>query len=223
MNSMPYSCLRLLPAMLLALPVAGSAADQDQGAEGYDEIMARDHVDPPDAPPDTMAYTSAHLKILATEITAGPDGPSLPVFLNYSPDGTDARMHQFAGGVAVNSGATEDATFTSSIHGFNLIATCRTHTVSSGSGNCLVLRNHDELSGFLTRHHIQRPFGHQLAIEAILKPYLDAQGHMTLDDDERIALFELGTTDPTNAAYDFQDLVVLVRLGTPKPYHRGDF
>ena len=210
-------------AAALMLPSVARAANTSNDGEGYREIMARDKADPPDVPPDTQAFTSVHLEILADEITEGADGPRLPVFLNYTPDGTDGHLRQFAHGAAVSVGATEDATFTTSIHGFNLVATCREHTVSSGSGNCLVLHNQDELKGFLDRHHIQRPLGHQLAIDAILRPYLDAQGRIVLKDNERIALFELGTTDPSESAYDFQDLVVLVRLGDPKPFHPNDF
>ncbi len=66
-------------------------------------------------------------------------------------------------------------------------------------------------------------FDGQASAEAFLRPYLNDDGTVDLDADQVIYLFELGETDLSNPAADFQDLVVLITLGdTPDDLRRRD-
>jgi fibro-slime domain-containing protein len=57
------------------------------------------------------------------------------------------------------------------------------------------------------------PFDDQAAIATFLDGYVDAvAGQVTLEANQAIFLFELGTTNLSAAAADFQDLVVLITL-----------
>ncbi|MDX1740039.1 MAG: hypothetical protein R3178_02050, partial [Rhodothermales bacterium] len=53
--------------------------------------------------------------------------------------------------------------------------------------------------------------GQTSAVE-FLKDYIDSSGNVTLEPNQSIYLFELGTVNRNQAAYDLQDLVVLVTL-----------
>ncbi len=57
-----------------------------------------------------------------------------------------------------------------------------------------------------------------------VEDYIDTEtGTMTMDVNQSIYLFELGTTRLSSSAADFQDLVVLVTLGTtPQALEEGD-
>ena len=57
-----------------------------------------------------------------------------------------------------------------------------------------------------------------------VRDYIDEETNtMTMDENQSIYLFELGTTRLTSSAADFQDLVVLVTLGTsPEALEEGD-
>jgi len=55
-------------------------------------------------------------------------------------------------------------------------------------------------------------FDGQSTAEFFIRQYL-ANGQVNIDDNQVIYLFELGTTQLTSSAADFQDLVVLVTLG----------
>lgn len=69
-----------------------------------------------------------------------------------------------------------------------------------------VLRNGDTVPDI-------RPFANQTSVATFLAPYVDdATNRVTIRDDQAIFLFELGTTNMTSPAADFQDLVVLVNL-----------
>lgn len=63
------------------------------------------------------------------------------------------------------------------------------------------------------------PFLNQGSITSFVSKYVDsATGKITLDKNQAIYLFELGTTNLSSSAADFQDLVVLVTLAK----HRAD-
>ena len=75
---------------------------------------------------------------------------------------------------------------------------------SSQSGNLKVLRDGDDVPNLTG-------FGGQASAASFLKPYIE-NGHMKLHKNQAIFLFELGTTNMSSAAADFQDLVVLVTM-----------
>ena len=77
---------------------------------------------------------------------------------------------------------------------------------ATGSANVLVLRNGDAVPAI-------EPFQNQSSIVSFLQGYIDdATDTVVLDANQSILLFELGTTDLSSSAADFQDLVVLVTL-----------
>ncbi len=78
----------------------------------------------------------------------------------------------------------------------------------SNSPQVLVLRNGDSVPNI-------QPFANQAEISDIIGDYIDAAtGLVSIEDFQVIYLYELGTTNPNSPAADFQDLVVLLSLGT---------
>ena len=74
-----------------------------------------------------------------------------------------------------------------------------------------ILKNGDTIPNLL-------PWNNQSNIEDFIQGFLDLETNtITLNENEAIFLFELGTTDPHSAAADYQDLVVLISLGEPEP------
>ncbi len=70
----------------------------------------------------------------------------------------------------------------------------------------LVLRDGDDVPDI-------EPFMNQTEIEDFIRDYVDdVTGMVVLDENQAIYLFELGTTNLSSSAADFQDLVVLVTL-----------
>jgi hypothetical protein len=67
-------------------------------------------------------------------------------------------------------------------------------------------------------------FDGQAGAVEFVEDYIDTDtGTMTMDINQSIYLFEIGTTNLTSSAADFQDLVVLVTLGTtPAELEEGD-
>ena len=58
----------------------------------------------------------------------------------------------------------------------------------------------------------------QYSAEEFLADYIDTEvDEMTLDDNQSIYLYELGSTNPASAAFDMQDLVVLVTMTRATP------
>jgi hypothetical protein len=79
---------------------------------------------------------------------------------------------------------------------------------NSNSPNVKVLRDGDAVPS------IQGAAG-QASVADVLKPYINAQtGRITLAANQAIFLFELYTTNLASKYADFQDLVVVVTMGT---------
>lgn len=55
-------------------------------------------------------------------------------------------------------------------------------------------------------------FGGQQSLQEFLNPYLDNSGRTVIAPNQVILLFELGTTDTSSTAADFQDMVVLLTI-----------
>ncbi|NNE35042.1 MAG: hypothetical protein HKN13_07400 [Rhodothermales bacterium] len=75
----------------------------------------------------------------------------------------------------------------------------------SGGSQLTVLRNGDnvpDLAGYLD----------QTSAEEFVSGFIGDDGKMKLAENQSIYLFELGTSDPSSAAWDMQDLVVVVTL-----------
>ena len=84
--------------------------------------------------------------------------------------------------------------------------------VPSDSANSLVLIDGDNINDLITQRGIQAPYGGQVPIKDILAIYIDSAGNVYLDPNRILILFELGTTNTSSAAYDFQDLVIALDL-----------
>ena len=81
-------------------------------------------------------------------------------------------------------------------------------TVNSenGSQNVITLRDGDAVPNI-------QGFMNQSSIEDFVAPYINSEtNRITLNNNQSIYLFELGTTDLNSPAADFQDLVVLMTL-----------
>jgi len=90
-------------------------------------------------------------------------------------------------------------------------------TVSSSvqSANMIVLRNGDAVPTIPA-------FQNQAGISQIIKEYVNvATGKVVIADDEAIFLYELGTTNLSSEAADFQDFVILVTLADEKVHFEG--
>jgi len=66
-------------------------------------------------------------------------------------------------------------------------------------------------------------FDNQSSAEDYVGAYIDYEtGKMTMDENQAIYLFEIGTTNVDSSAADFQDLVVLVTLGeSPEDFYES--
>ena len=77
---------------------------------------------------------------------------------------------------------------------------------NQNAGNVITLRNGDNVPNIT-------PFLNQVSIVDFIREYIDPETNtVTLKKNQAIYLFELGTTDLSSSAADFQDLVVLVTL-----------
>jgi hypothetical protein len=90
-------------------------------------------------------------------------------------------------------------------------------TVSSSvsSANMIVLRNGDSVPNIPA-------FQNQAGIGEIIRDHVNVTtGKVVIADDEAIFLYELGTTNLTSSAADFQDFVILVTLADDKVHFEG--
>ncbi|KTG28403.1 hypothetical protein [Haloferax profundi] len=136
------------------------------------------------------------------------DGNDIPVDITLKVGGkshqpwaniNDGQNHTFA---AV--GADSDAISITAKAEFDGGFTVRSHDTDD-SDQVLVLRDGDDVPT------VEGYNGQEDAAE-FLEPYIGDDGSITLDDNQAIFLFELGTTDETSPAFDRQDAVILVTL-----------
>ena len=153
---------------------------------------------------------------LASEITYGAGGPSIPVKVDYTLTGGNPWKKLF-GGAALQAGLVQTVanintgaqialkiTGTYNEHGWLLFnASYRTDQSSS---HVIILRDGDPLPSFLA-------YGNQEELQTLLAAYLDADHHMDLGPYTVIVLTELSTvTSPAPPSEDFQDAVILLRI-----------
>ncbi|MBT8402015.1 MAG: hypothetical protein KJO98_16185 [Rhodothermia bacterium] len=74
----------------------------------------------------------------------------------------------------------------------------------AGDNSVVVLRDGDDVPGVAGLNG-------QASVGDLLEPFTE-NGKIDLSDNQSIYLFELGSSDPSSAAYDMQDLVVLIDL-----------
>ncbi|HEY9827739.1 MAG TPA: hypothetical protein V6D19_20060 [Stenomitos sp.] len=160
----------------------------------------------------TVNQSTMMVKMLGGDITCGAGGPVIP---------TSATV-KLTGGTSLSQSVPATGTFNYTVaanttlnitglaQGNNGSGSCKKYSFSANSATnqgtqVLALVDGDTVPLFA-------PFGGQRTIETFLKPYINSSGKVTLNKNEVLYLFELGTTDPRSTAYDMQDLVVLATV-----------
>ena len=155
----------------------------------------------------------AEIKVLGKAITYGAGGPDCAVKAGVSivsPDSSGSQAWEWMfGGNQVYGGET----FSQEIVAGTRLAVkgrasygswAREYASTDDHQQVLVLRDGDTPPQFA-------PFDGQPEITTFLAPVLDtATGKINIEDHQAVVLFELGTTNMSSSAADFQDLVLLV-------------
>ena len=166
---------------------------------------------------DVVVKRNSTMKIsfLGGEITCGAGGPTIP---------TQAKI-SLSGGTSKNSGWIKEPSGDRSYDvapdtklnlegwakGDNSSGSCKNFSRKYNSNDdqgtqVLTLVDGDVVPEF-------RPFAGQRAIDAFMQNYIDTNtGKVTLDPNQVIFLYELGTTNSGSSAYDMQDMVVLATV-----------
>lgn len=154
----------------------------------------------------TVGTNDVKIKVLGSEITYGAGGPSIPVRVSVSTNGGKAWNDLF-NGRAIEAGDLQTLANLPSNTSIRLRFNGRyswlfnkTFTSNARDGHTVILRNGDTPPDYA-------PFANQQSLATFLRPYISAQGKVTIGPKDLLILEELGTLD-RNA--DFQDAVVLV-------------
>jgi hypothetical protein len=161
--------------------------------------------------PSETAFT-AQVTVLATEFTLGPGGPSSPIILGSYVNPKRGWLPLFSD-LPVKPGLVDVIDLTAG-DGLMLRATVSAGRMYQTDGDhAFVFRNGDVVADFLKMNRVQTPYGDQRSLDVALADHIDAKsGRITLADNQLLITFELGTDDPANPAYDFQDLVLLAEF-----------
>ncbi|MGK7939848.1 MAG: hypothetical protein AB4062_06800 [Crocosphaera sp.] len=149
-------------------------------------------------------------EVLGGEITCGADGDDIPVETKLYVDGTEETWDTNASLNLSNqpAGTSFDV---ESIAGDGSMCDGHDMTVSSNHSNSPqleVLVNGDPAPDLT-------PFANQNTIEFFLQNYIK-DGKVNIANNQAIYLFELGTTDQGDSAFDMQDNVVLATVENAK-------
>ncbi|MFW6158741.1 MAG: pilus assembly FimT family protein [Planctomycetota bacterium] len=166
---------------------------------------------------------TAHIRILGKAITYGAGGPDCAVQAGAK-IGDDAAWEWLFNGSQVYGGEeyTQDITKGTRIAAMGRASYdwwSRTYKSTVDRRQCLVLVNGDEPPEF-------DPFDNQPEITEFCGSVMDpSTGRITIEPHQALILFELGTTNMSSSAADFQDLVMLVdfaRIGNLGATGSGD-
>lgn len=150
----------------------------------------------------------AAVHIIGAQITQGIGGAVIPVTVGVTLTGGAPYSNPF-GGPVTGGLMQEYAVHEGDVLGLQGRATLgafdASYTSFDEDEHVLTLVDGDDGPAFL-------PYGQQIGVGALLAPYVDDDGRITLADDEAIVLFEFND-DLDSPAADFQDLVVLFRFG----------
>ncbi|WP_299406819.1 prepilin-type N-terminal cleavage/methylation domain-containing protein [Acaryochloris sp. IP29b_bin.148] len=178
-----------------------------------------------DTPVTILEPSTLDVQVLGSEITCGSGGDPLQTLASYSltlrqqlvsqaslstvaPLGSQTNISVAPGTQLSVDGSSTPSTLDEN---GNTNGTCpgRTGNISassdSNSERVLTLQNGDSLPNIT-------PFGGQLPIATITQGYIDANGRVTIADNQVIFLFELGRRSPGDPSYDYQDLVILATI-----------
>jgi type II secretory pathway component PulJ len=164
---------------------------------------------------DVLTQSTMTVKLLGGDITCGAGGPAIPTSASISLTGgtTVNQANVPSTGEYTYSNVSPNTTLnvTGTARGNSSSGGCRnysfsTNTSRNSGSQVLTLVNGDSVPLFA-------PFGGQRSLDTFLRPYIDSTtGKVTLESNQVIYLFELGTTNRNSAAYDMQDLVVLATI-----------
>lgn len=153
---------------------------------------------------------SVTVKALCSEITYGANGPKVPVKAWL---GTNSVWSTLWSGAAVQGGETYVTTSGSPAKKYTVKANAKYGSFNATYASTNALQVKTLINGDAVP--LLAGFGGQKPVTACVQPYIDAQGKATLAAQEVLLLFELGvnmSTNPTNLAADFQDLVVVLKV-----------
>lgn len=176
------------------------------GKSGTKVIRVKKADKPYDTGINITASLKATVKVLAAEITNGPNGPRVPVYVNQKLNG---KYTPLFGGANVNN---TTQTFEQTIHmssgdhlGFKASASGCYAYDSDNKTTAFVktLENGDSFPNY-------KAYAGQKPLADILKDYIDPNGKLVLADNQLLIAYELGTNDIRSAAADFQDCVLLI-------------
>ncbi|WP_299486833.1 prepilin-type cleavage/methylation domain-containing protein [Acaryochloris sp. IP29b_bin.137] len=152
---------------------------------------------------------SLSIRVLGGEISCNPDGsdpiPTTAVYnlvlgqqvsqvsLSTNPPGSQSNIP-----VEAQTVLTVDGASTGGPCNINISANSQDDNLVQ----VLTLKNGDSIPDFA-------PFGNQRPIADFLDDYVDVNQKITIEDNEVIVLFELGSTNSGDSSFDMQDLVVL--------------
>jgi hypothetical protein len=179
-------------------------------ALGAAPVLAADEMSAT-APALPSGPAMVHVNILAKEFTYGPGGTDAPLLLEYTVSG--GSWTGLFDDLPVAAGQRVAIPFDAGVGHLVFRVVGPNGAFLSNGKNAIVLRDGDHLEAFLRMDHVSAPLGSQKTVAACVAPYLDAKtGNITLRPEQILILFEAGTTDPNDPAYDFQDLVLMVSV-----------
>ena len=168
----------------------------------------------------TASQLNVTARALASEITYGTGGPTIPVTVSFTKEKNKHWSELFdddgieAGMVDTVSNVPSGSQIALKIRGYyrkgGWLSFSETAITNDGSDHTIILRRGDPLPSYL-------PYGEQQSLRAILASYLDASNHLTISASSLLVLTELSTIAyPPPSSEDFQDAVLLLEFaGTP--------
>lgn len=166
---------------------------------------------------------SAEVTVLANEITYGANGPQVPTRLKYQ-IGTNEPVlmldpvHSMIGTpIEVPMVPGEEVAFWghSAYPNFENPYLVNFEKRSDDEFMAAILTNGNVLADVMAaKGAASIPYGMQQSLESILGSKMQG-GVMNLANDELVILFELGATSSSSPAFDFNDLVLLVKTNCP--------
>jgi hypothetical protein len=150
--------------------------------------------------------------VLGVEFTYAPDGPPAPALMQWSDDDSKSWNWLFDG-KTLTAGAVDTIGIEEGSGKLVLKGQSPSQSFLSSGKNALVLRHGEKLADFLAIHRIRAPYNkNERAVSAVIQDRLDQDGCVRLKNNQLLLLFELGTDDPQNPVYDFQDVVMILEF-----------
>lgn len=195
-------------------PVEEETPTEESNADatpGYEEENGEVTVD---------ANTNVKIEVLGSEITYGAGGPEISVYVKRGrlcPNQSQKYKWQWLWNKSDVDGGevyeeTNDENCSYKIKGEGKYGGWNESYTSDNTLQVKTLINGEQAPPL-------EGFDGQQPVTDFLAPLLDSQGRVVLQSNQVIMLFELGTdmsSDPNSIAADFQDLVILLTLGTPQ-------